>query len=184
MINIEPSVGTLSDIILSSPVLLNDNPAAGGGFSSGGAGQGETMESEMEIALRISREEELERQRRLAAQEKPSEESAETPQPPQTGQPAPTTSNVPAPQPAQSTQMEEEKAPGSASEDEEARLLEEAKKLSLEDPAEKKEETPASNTEMFDENFDEDVLKTLGLDPSSSNKEGDKDQKKTKAPNN
>jgi hypothetical protein len=169
-INVEPNIGALSDIVLNSAVLLNDGPGAGG-FSEGGPGAGDAMESEMEIALRISREEELERQRRVAAEAKKNEQSGQNP-----SEPVLASENKPAPQ---GTAMEEEKRPGDPEEDEEARLLEEAKKLSLDDSPEKMQQETGNPEDLEDENFDEDVLKTLGLDPGDGDKNKDKkDEKK------
>jgi len=67
-LQVNPGYQMLSDVLLSSPILMGE--AAGPGGNAGGAGDFGNVDPELEMAMRISLEEEKERERKRTEDEK------------------------------------------------------------------------------------------------------------------
>jgi len=67
-VQVNPGYQMLSDVLLSSPILMGE--AAGGGGNAGNAGDFGNVDPELEMAMRISLEEEKERERKKQEDEK------------------------------------------------------------------------------------------------------------------
>jgi len=86
LLTIPPGPHILSDILLSSPILMEEGQAAPAGAGVGGGAGGAAFEfgvdpnidPELALALRMSMEEEKQRQERIQAEQKPTEGQTST----------------------------------------------------------------------------------------------------------
>jgi 26S proteasome regulatory subunit N10 len=158
-IQVQPGVQLLSDILLSSPILMSgEGGGIGGAGGDFGAGAG-SMDPELEMAIRISLEEEKERARKKEEDEKKKQDGGENKDKMQeekvTAKPA-------------GDVMKDEGQPGDVEDMDEEELMRRAQELSLADHPAVEQKKKEEEALIQDPNFVNELLNSIqGIDQNS-----------------